>query len=188
MIDLDPTSPAQIMGYFALVLGVTAIAQKSDQRLKAMIALQAAVYCVHYFMLGNPGGASSFAITSVRSAIALVTRKVWIAHVLCLIYIAAGVQFASGYAGWLPITANIIGTYAFFLLRGVAMRLLILTANVMMLTTATLSGSIGGMILESIIIVTNITTITRLVREQQRALASAAPVNPENTPDTNEEP
>ena len=172
MFNLDPTSPAQLMGYLALILGVTAIAQKSDQRLKAMIALQAAAYCIHFFMLGNLGGASSTGITCVRSVIALYTRKVWIAHILCLIYVTAGIQFAEGYAGWLPIAANIIGTYAFFLLRGVAMRLLILTANVMMLTTAVLSGSIGGMILESIIIVVNITTITRLVREQKRAMAS----------------
>jgi hypothetical protein len=177
MMNLDPFSPAQIMGYLALILGVTAIAQKDDRRLKGMIAVQAAAYCVHFFMLGNMGGAGSTGITCFRSIAALFTRNVWVAHFFFVLYLIAGYHLAVGYAGWLPILANIVGTYAFFLLRGVSMRALILTANGMMLTTSILSGSIGGMILESIIIVTNVTTITRLVKDQQRALGLSPPPN-----------
>jgi hypothetical protein len=46
-------SPAQLVGYIALALGITAFLQKSDDRLKFFNATQGLFYALHFILLGN---------------------------------------------------------------------------------------------------------------------------------------
>ena len=46
-------APSQIVGYVALVLGITAFLQKRDQRLRLMVSIQSIAYAAHFWLLGN---------------------------------------------------------------------------------------------------------------------------------------
>ena len=165
----DPFSPAQLAGYVALTLGVITYSQKNDFRLKLWSVAQSLAYGLHYYLLGNLGAMSSFLVSSARSGTAAYVRRPWFAALFVGFYFGFGSLVASGLAGWLPIFANSISTCAMFMLSGAAMRLTILCATMMILTTNILSGSIGGTILECFIAGANIITVVRLLRAERRA-------------------
>jgi hypothetical protein len=157
-------SPAQLVGYIALILGVTAFRQKTDRRLKLFSATQCVFYAVHFLLLRNLPASASSSISGVRSFLALKTRSRLLAAVFIIINLGAGFIFAKNGAGWLTIIASCAGTYAMFAMKGVPMRAVLLACTLLWLTNNILSRSIGGTLLESTIAITNISTMFRMVR------------------------
>ena len=51
---MNPLSPAQLIGYVALVLGVSAFLQRDDRRMKLLIAVECFVYVAYFLLLGRP--------------------------------------------------------------------------------------------------------------------------------------
>jgi len=171
-------TPAQILGYVALVLGIAGFLQKSDTRLKVLIAAESIAYVVHFILLGNYPASGSAGVSCLRNLTSIKTRApVWIA-VFLAVNIAIGVTFATGIAGWLPITASCLATVAIFRMQGVAMRVVLLVCTLLWLVNNGLSGSIGGTVLESIIAIVNVTTILRLTVERIRLRKTGAPAGP----------
>ena len=159
---------AQLVGYVALVLGVSAFLQKSDTRLKVLIAAESIAYVVHFILLGNYPASGSALVSCVRNLTSIKSRAaVWIA-VFIAINVAIGVIFAKGLTGWLPITASCLATVAIFRMHGVAMRIVLLVCTLLWLVNNALSGSIGGTVLEALIAVVNLSTIIRLSVEHMR--------------------
>ena len=155
-------SPAQLVGYVALVLGVSAFLQKSDTRLKILISGESLAYVAHFILLGNYSASGSAAVSFLRNLISVKYRSPWWVAVFVAINIAVGVVFAKGGAGWLPVIASCLASGAVFLLRGVPMRVILLVCTLLWLVNNVLSGSVGGTVLEAIIAVSNVTTIVRL--------------------------
>jgi hypothetical protein len=166
-------SPAQCLGYLAFVLGVAAFLQKSDRRLKVLIAGESLVYALHFWLLGVPPASANAAITAVRTTLSLKLRAAWLSVVFVAIHLCAGVLFAKTPAGWLTVIGSCISTVAVFQMRGLAMRLMMLFSTGCWLVNNFLSGSIGGAALESVIAVTNATTILRIFVVQRRNQASS---------------
>jgi hypothetical protein len=167
-------TPSQILGYVALVLGVAAFLQKSDTRLKVLIAAESIAYVVHFILLGNYPASGSAGVSCLRNLTSIKTRApVWIA-VFLAVNVAIGVRFATGIAGWLPITASCLATVAVFRMHGVAMRIVLLVCTLLWLVNNGLSGSIGGTVLESIIAAVNLTAIVRMLLERRRSRRAAA--------------
>jgi len=168
-------SPAQLAGYLALALGVTAFLQKSDQRLKLFNATQGLVYALHFFLLGNPPAGASALLSSCRSFLALRYRSLVLGAVFIAANLALGAALTHSRAGWLPITASCIATAAIFTLRGVPLRCALLTSTLLWLANNLLSGSIGGTVLEVANASINIST---MIRMSQRNI----PHNPTSAP------
>jgi len=167
-------TPSQILGYVALVLGVAAFLQKSDTRLKVLIAAESIAYVVHFILLGNYPASGSAGVSCLRNLTSIKTRApVWIA-VFLAVNVAIGLRFATGIAGWLPITASCLATVAVFRMHGVAMRIVLLVCTLLWLVNNGLSGSIGGTVLESIIAAVNLTAIVRMLLERRRSRRAAA--------------
>jgi len=168
MVAVSFLTPAQLVGYLALVLGVSAFLQKSDTRLKVLIALESIAYVVHFILLGNYPASGSALVSCVRNLTSIKSRaSVWIA-VFIAINVVIGTLFAKGFTGWLPITASCLATVAIFRMQGVAMRFVLLVCTLLWLVNNILSGSIGGTVLEAIIAVVNVSTIIRLSVEETR--------------------
>lgn len=164
-------SPAQLVGYLALILGVTMFLQKSDQRLKFFNAIQSLVYALHFMLLGHlPAGASSL-VSSTRSFLALRYRSIWLGAVMIATNLALGAAFATHWAGWLPVIGSCIATYAIFSMRGIPFRLVLLASTLLWLSNNIVTGSIGGTILEVINATINISTMIRMARSQARGLS-----------------
>lgn len=169
----DVLGPAQLLGYLAFALGVAAFLQRSDRRLKVLLAAESLAYAVHFAVLGNPTAAASAVINAARSGLSLRWRSRGIAVAAVAVYLAMGLALARGPAGWLPVVASSLGAIAVFTLDGIRMRLLLLVCTAMWLTNNVLSGSIGGTLLESFIAVASVFTLVRLFRAG-RAAARAA--------------
>jgi hypothetical protein len=157
-------SPAQCVGYVAFVLGIAAFVQKVDRRLKFLLAGESLAYCVHFALLGNFSASASALISAVRSFLSLKARSPRLAVLIVAIYLAAGFAFARSGVGWLPVIGSAVATLAMFFMRGIPMRLVLLSSTLMWLANNIISQSIGGTALESAIAIINISTMIRIFR------------------------
>jgi hypothetical protein len=157
-------SPAQLVGYLALALGITAFLQKSDDRLKFFNATQGLVYALHFVLLGNLPASASAALSSMRSFLALRYRSWLLGGVIIAANIGLGAVFARNRAGWLPVIGSCIATIAIFTMRGVRFRCMLLASTLLWLANNIITGSIGGTLLELANATINISTMIRMVR------------------------
>lgn len=165
MPSSGPLSIAQLVGYLAFVLGVVSFLQRSDTRLRAMIAAQALSYAVHFWLLGSTMGALASLVTCTRALVSLVTRSTEVGVAILVVNLVLGVFGArTSVAGWLPVLATTAGTVAFFWFDGLAMRFILLGATACWLVNNLWVGSIGGSVLELLIGVANGVTCYRLWR------------------------
>jgi hypothetical protein len=157
-------SPAQVVGYIALALGITAFLQKSDDRLKFFNATQGLVYALHFVLLGNLPASASSLISSLRSFLALRYRSWLLGAAIVIVNVGMGAAFARNTAGWLPVIGSSIATVAIFTMRGVPFRAVLLSSTLLWLANNIISGSIGGTLLELANATINISTMIRMVR------------------------
>ena len=162
-------SPAQVVGYLALILGVTAFLQKSDQRLKFFNAVQSLVYAVHFVLLGHLPACASSLVSSTRSFLALRYRSLWLGAAMIAANLALGAAFVTDWAGWLPVIGSCIATYAIFNMRGIPFRLVLLASTLLWLANNIVTGSIGGTVLEVANATINIATMVRIARTPELA-------------------
>src|ERR1039457_1262467 len=122
-------SPAQVVGYIALALGITAFLQRRDDRLKLFNATQGLVYALHFLLLGNLPASSSSLLSSFRSFLALRYRSWLLGALIIGASVSLGAAFARSTAGWLPVIGSCIATMAIFTMRGVPFRCVLLAST-----------------------------------------------------------
>jgi hypothetical protein len=159
-----PFSLPQLVGYAAFFIGVISFLQRDDRRLRAMIALQALSYAVHFFLLGSVIAAFASLVTCTRALVSLYTRSPFVAVGILAVNLTFGVLTVHTAAGWLPVVASSAGTVAFFWFSGLMLRFILLGSTLCWLINNLLLGSIGGTLLELFIGVANGITCYRLWR------------------------
>ncbi len=159
---MHPFSAAQVFGYVALVLGVSAFLQRDDRRLKLLVACLSFAYAVHFGLLGRPPAATSALVSGLRTLLAVRFRSAWLAAASVAVTLALAVAVSTHGAGWLPVVASCLGAVALFTMKGIPMRLVLLSSTSLWLANNVLSRSIGGTILESLIAAASISTIIRM--------------------------
>lgn len=175
-------SPAQVAGYLAFVLGVTAFLQRNDRRLKLFLVSECVVYLAHFTLLGNPTAAAASGLSAVRTTASLRYRSRRLAVAVMITYLALGALLSRSAVGWLPVVGSCLGTWGLFTQHGIRMRLLVLASTFLWLANNVISGSVGGTLLEALIATASITTIVRMALEKRRGepeRADAAPPTPE---------
>jgi len=171
-------SPAQLVGYVAFILGVTAFLQRNDRRLKNFLASECGAYVVHFFLLGNPTAAASSAVSCCRILITIWSRSRRLALLFMASYLVIGAALAQRPTAWLPVLGSCLATWAMFRMQGIRMRLVMLVSTSMWLANNILSGSVGGTLLETLIAAANITTIVRMARTVRDASEGISGVGP----------
>ncbi len=161
-------SPAQVVGYIALALGITAFLQKSDRRWKIFNATQGLFYALHFVLLGNLPACASCLISSSRSFLALRYRSLWLGAAFVALNLGMGAALARNAAGWLPVIGSCIATVAIFTMRGVPFRSVLLASTLLWLANNVITGSVGGTVLEVANAVVNISTMFRMLRSSTR--------------------
>jgi hypothetical protein len=165
-------SPAQVVGYIALALGITAFLQKSDQRLKFYNASQSLVYALHFVLLGHLPACASSLVSSLRSFLALRYRSWWLGAAMIAANVGLGVAFAQSAAGWLPVIGSCIATVAIFTMQGIPFRVVLLSSTLLWLANNIITGSIGGTVLEVANAAINIWTMIRMAKSAPDVLSS----------------
>jgi len=171
-------SLVQCLGYVACALGVTAFLQKKDTRLKGFLAAECAVYTAHFWLLGNPPAALSAFLSGCRSGLAIKYRHWLMALVFVALNLGLGILFARRWTDVLPIMGGVLGSVALLTMTGTPMRVVLLISTLCWLGNNCLTGSVGGMLLESFNALANGFTLARLLTEtrQAAALPSASPL------------
>jgi inner membrane protein len=177
--DMHPFSPAQVVGYVALVLGVSGFLQRDDRRLKLLVACECFVYVVHFTLLGRPPAASSALVSGVRTLLSVRFRSAWLAAASVAVNVGLAVALSTRGAGWIPVVGSSLGAIAVFTMRGVPMRLVLLASTSLWLANNVLSRSLGGTVLESLIAATSISTILRMTLAERAAAGERARSKPE---------
>ena len=171
---MHPLSPAQLVGYVALVLGVSGFLQRDDRRLKLLVACECFVYVAHCTLLGRPPAASSALVSGVRTLISVRFRSAWLAAASIAVNLGLAVALATHGSGWIPVMASCLGAVAVFTMRGVPMRLVLLSSTALWLANNVLSRSVGGTIRESLIAAASISTIVRMAVARGAATGRSA--------------
>lgn len=170
---MNALSPAQLAGYVALVLGVSGFLQRDDRRLKLLIAVECAVYVVHFTLLGRPPAASSAGVSGARNLLSVWIRSAWLAAASIAVNVALAVALATRGTGWIPVVGSSLGAIAVFTLEGIPMRLVLLSSTALWLLNNVLAHSLGGTVLEALIATASVTTIVRMVRANAAAEPAA---------------
>lgn len=177
----DLFSPAQWLGYLAFAFGVGCFLQKEDRRFKLFMALECLSYVLHFALLGVPTAVASSLVSLARSVVAMHTRSAAVAWSFVAVLLALGAWLYSGWVSLLPLAASCIGTLALFLLKGITMRVVMLGGTLLWVISNVIVGSVGGTMLELVVLATNGWTIWRLWRDRGRTL-QAAPASDSQRP------
>lgn len=157
-------SPAQALGYLALVAGVGCFLQTEDRRFKQFMALECLAYLLHFWLLGQPTAVASSLVSLARSVAAMVSRSRWLALLFVGLNIGLGAWLHAGWSSLLPLVASCLGSLALFLLQGIAMRLVMLAGTLCWVANNLIVGSVGGTLLELVVAAVNGVTIWRMRR------------------------
>ncbi|URL07257.1 YgjV family protein [Avibacterium sp. 21-595] len=162
------TNIPQLLGIVAFILGVICFYQKNDRKLKIVMLIQNITYMSHFILMGANVAALSSLLSTLRTAASIYVKSKYVAFLFVIVGIVFGYIIADSIWQIFPIIASTAGTIALFLLQGIPMRLFMLIGSSCWLINNLLVGSLGGILLESTVIVVNTITIFRLMRQKQR--------------------
>jgi Bacterial inner membrane protein len=155
-------SPAQLMGFVALVLGITAFVQRDDRRLKLILVGECVAYVIHFALLGAPSASSSAGVSAARTLLSVWFRSSWLAAAAVCVNVGLAVALGTHGVGWVPVVGSSLGAIAVFTLSGIPMRVVLLISTGSWLANNLITGSVGGTLLESLIAAASLSTIVRL--------------------------
>ncbi|MDN3517284.1 YgjV family protein [Aquisalimonas lutea] len=158
----------QALSLVALAICILAFASKRDERLLALLISANVAFALHFALFGSWVAAGLTSLIVVR--ILLVQRlKGSVPTMLAFLAASGGVAYLTwqGPLDVFPLTASVLGTVGMFLLRGIAMRILLAGAALAWTLNNLLIGSIGGTIAEALVLATNLVTIARMAWERR---------------------
>lgn len=172
-MDADWFSVAQISGYCAAIISVSANIRTNDERLARTAAIGAFVWCLHYMLLMVPTASLMFLLIGLRQACSPWLKRGgqrW-RNLAAAGFASASVVLAmatwGGVLSAVALAANLVAIAGYLYLNGVRLRLLLAVALAMWLAIAILTGSIGGVVSSSVGLAFAITSAWRLRRARQ---------------------
>ena len=155
----------QLVGWGAFFLGVASFVQTSDVRFKQFMAMECAVYVLHFALLGQWTACASATISFGRSLASVRYPSRATGLFFMVASLMCGAWFYTSWVSWLPITASVLGTFSLFFLKRVRMRLVMLVmlvGTLCWLVHNAWVGSIGGTLLEAVLCLVNAVTLYRM--------------------------
>lgn len=163
----------QAVGLAALALCVAAFASRRDDRLLVLALFANVAFAAQFALFESWVAAGIAALIVLR--IALVRRFPGNAAIMSAMLIATLAIAALTWTGPhdLPaLAAGLLGTYGMFMLGGIVMRAVLAAAAFCWILSNVLAGSVGGTLAETLILVTNLSTMWRIRRDAQAHCSS----------------
>lgn len=158
----------QLLGYLALLVAIIGVLQTNDIKLKLRMTVGYVVLASHYVVLGSMVTAGVLLIGILRNIVALKYHSLWIALTFTIIYFVMGIMMMSSPIDLLPVSGASINTIAIVTLQGIKMRLVLIVSSFFGIANAVVVGSIGGLAIESMLLVFGLVTLYRLFKRQHR--------------------
>lgn len=169
MLDSYSALAGQFFGVVSLILCLLAFSSKRDDRLMVLLLSANVAFALQFALFASWTAAALTVLVIAR--IALARRYPGSKSVMAGVLVASGVAALLTWQGWgdLPaVVAMAVGTVGMFLLSGIAMRVALGVAASAWFLSHALVGSVGGMLAEALVFVTNAVTIYRLFRAKRR--------------------
>ncbi|OLQ86593.1 hypothetical protein BIY21_03950 [Vibrio ponticus] len=158
----------QLLGYLALLVAIIGVLQTNDIKLKLWMIAGYVVLASHYVVLGSMVTAGVLLIGILRNIVALKYHSLWIALTFSIIYFAMGIMMMSSPIDLLPVIGASINTIAIVTLQGIKMRVVLIVSSFFGIANAVVVGSIGGLAIESMLLVFGLVTLYRLFKRRHR--------------------
>lgn len=160
----------QLFGFISFALGIASFCQTSDKRLKLLMVALNVSNTIHYALFGAVTSLFSSILSTARTSLSVKTRSAVVAWGFILIGVVLGYYWSNSWLDMLPVFGMSIGTFALFRLQGLAMRTAFLIGSSCWLANNIVVGSIGGTLLELMMISVNAFTMIRMFRAQQQQM------------------
>ncbi len=121
-------------------------------------------HMIHFLLMEAFNSALSALLATIRTYVSIKVKSVYFALFFIIITIVLNSFWAEHWFDWLSVTGSCIGTFALFCLQGIRLRLMMLLGTLCWLANNIIIGSIGGVMLEVMILVISVVTIIRLKR------------------------
>lgn len=146
---------AQVIGIIAMAVGAIALAQKNTKTIVVIQACSAALFGIHYFLLGAYAGAVLNFLSMARNIIIKQKKHGWanpkIWFPIFVLSFAVAVYFSGdGLLGILPMAGCIFLSIGLYIDDGAKARRFIICSSPCWLAYNAINGSIGGVIAEII--------------------------------------
>lgn len=173
--NADPFSTAQLVGYAATVVSLSAYSMRDDKMMKTGVGLGLVLWALHYAMLSAWTASGTCLLIASRQFLAFIApamsakaRRTTAAS-YCLMFTALLWQTWSGPVSLLPWISALNATYAYFYLARTRLRVQVMLSTGLWLLNAVVLGSLGGVVMNAASLGISLWTIVRLER------AAAAP-------------
>ncbi|MFM2481048.1 YgjV family protein [Celerinatantimonas sp. YJH-8] len=161
----------QLFGFISFALGIASFCQTNDKKLKLLMVILNISNTIHYALFGAVTSLISSILSTCRTSLSVKTQSAYAAWGFILIGIVLGIYCSHRWLDMLPILGMSIGTYALFRLQGIAMRTAFLIGSSCWLANNIVVGSMGGTLLELMMISINLVTMFRIFRAQQQQVS-----------------
>ncbi|QLK47737.1 YgjV family protein [Vibrio owensii] len=158
---------AQSIGGIAFMIGVMAFWQKDDMRFRYQMMAFCFIMGIHFTLMGATVAAIGVIINGIRSFASIKTqsRKVmWFFIALMWLMTLPNITH---FFELLTVIGSSVATWALFSKQGITLRSLILFNSFCWVSHNIWLGSIGGSLVESTFIITNLLTIYRLYKSSK---------------------
>lgn len=157
---------AQSLGFVSFILAVLCFIQKDDRRLKLMMILMNLNHALHFYLLNAVTSSLCCLFAAGRTAISIKIKEKWVAGLFIILTSFIGYLTATQWTDYIAVLGSCLGTYALFCLNGIKMRWVIFVGSCLWLINNIIIGSMGGILLETTVIVINLTTIYKLHKHE----------------------
>lgn len=170
LIDATPRwLLGQVFSLIALGLCIAGFAHKDDRTLLLLLIAANLAFAVQFALLKSWVASGITCIVILRIVLCRIYhRNLYIMSGLLLATIGAATFAWSDWTDAPALVAGILGTVGMFAFRGIVMRWWLSSAAFCWVLSNFMAGSIGGVIAESLILVTNLVTIWRIELDRRR--------------------
>jgi hypothetical protein len=169
---------AQIIGFIAFALGITAFLQKDDKKLRMIMTAQGLTLSLHFFLLGAHTGAALACISGIRNLMSVFSWGKKLAPFFYALILFMGWYTYESPVNLLPVFAGLIAVAAFFFLSGIRLRLALVCGSSLWLIHNIFVGSIGPSIMEAFMVCAGLYRTWKLSLEHKKAIGNDEALTP----------
>jgi hypothetical protein len=162
----------QGIGIIACVLGTASFLYKNDKILKYLMSIAAFIFSIHYFLLDSWTAGTIKLINSFRNLLSIRFSSKYLILFFLSLYWSIGIYFAKETIDYISIITITISTISMFTLNGVMLRIMFLPSIITWIFVGIHNNSIGGVIAESLVLISNLSTIIRITFQDKNITKS----------------
>jgi hypothetical protein len=160
----------QIIGLIACIIGISSFLYKNDKTLKKLMSLAAFLFSIHYFLLESWTSGIIKLINSSRNIISIKYSSKYILFIFLSLYWCLGLFYADKFIDYISVLTITISTIAMFTFSDIKLRLFFFPSIITWIIIGLQTNSIGGVIAESFVFISNSITIFKLYFTNKKSI------------------